>query len=70
VILNYADFVAETLEDGHPATADVAETSGATERAASLTRQLLVFSRHDSSSSRSTSARSRSTRCMLARTSR
>jgi two-component system, cell cycle sensor histidine kinase and response regulator CckA len=47
VILNYADFVAETLEDGHPAAADVAEISSATERAAALTRQLLVFSRHD-----------------------
>ena len=47
VILNYTDFVAETLEDGHPAAADVAEISRATERAASLTRQLLVFSRHD-----------------------
>jgi signal transduction histidine kinase len=47
VILNYADFVADTLEDGHPAAADVAEISRATERAASLTRQLLVFSRHD-----------------------
>jgi two-component system, cell cycle sensor histidine kinase and response regulator CckA len=47
VILNYTDFVAETLEDGHPAAADVAEISRATERAASLTQQLLVFSRHD-----------------------
>ena len=47
VILNYADFVAETLEEGHPAADDVAEISRATERAAALTRQLLVFSRHD-----------------------
>lgn len=47
VILNYADFVAETLEEDHPAAADVAEISRATERAAALTRQLLVFSRHD-----------------------
>jgi two-component system, cell cycle sensor histidine kinase and response regulator CckA len=47
VILNYTDFVAETLEDGHPAAPDVAEISRATERAASLTQQLLVFSRHD-----------------------
>src|SRR3954470_1246014 len=47
VILNYTDFVAETLEDDHPAAADVAEISRATERAAALPRQLLVFSRHD-----------------------
>ena len=47
VILNYADFVAETLGEDHPAAADVAEISRATERAAALTRQLLVFSRHD-----------------------
>ncbi|HEX5621194.1 MAG TPA: PAS domain S-box protein, partial [Solirubrobacteraceae bacterium] len=47
VILNYADFVAESLEDGHPAADDVAEISRATERAAALTRQLLVFSCHD-----------------------
>jgi two-component system cell cycle sensor histidine kinase/response regulator CckA len=47
VILNYADFVAETLGDGHPAAGDVAEISRATQRAAALTRQLLVFSRHD-----------------------
>jgi two-component system, cell cycle sensor histidine kinase and response regulator CckA len=47
VILNYADFVAETLDDDHPAALDVAEISRATERAAALTQQLLVFSRHD-----------------------
>jgi PAS domain S-box-containing protein len=47
VILNYADFAAETLDPDHPAAGDVAEISRATERAAALTRQLLVFSRHD-----------------------
>jgi two-component system, cell cycle sensor histidine kinase and response regulator CckA len=47
VILNYAGFVAETLDEDHPAAADVAEITRATERAAALTRQLLVFSRHD-----------------------
>jgi PAS domain S-box-containing protein len=47
VILNYADFVAETLDEGHPAAGDVAEIARATERAAALTKQLLVFSRHD-----------------------
>ena len=47
VILNYADFVAESIGDDHAAADDVAEISRATERAAALTRQLLVFSRHD-----------------------
>jgi hypothetical protein len=47
VILNYADFVAEAIGAEHPAATDVAEISRATERAAELTRQLLVFSRHD-----------------------
>jgi two-component system, cell cycle sensor histidine kinase and response regulator CckA len=47
VILNYAAFVGEQLEDGHPAAADLAEITRATESAADLTRQLLVFSRKD-----------------------
>jgi PAS domain S-box-containing protein len=47
VILNYAEFVGEELGDGHTASADVAEIVRATQRAADLTRQLLVFSRHD-----------------------
>ena len=47
VILNYADFVTETIGADHPAAEDMAEISRATERAAELTGQLLVFSRHD-----------------------
>jgi PAS domain S-box-containing protein len=47
VILNYAEFVGEELGVDHTASADVAEIVRATERAADLTRQLLVFSRHD-----------------------
>jgi len=47
VILNYAEFVGEELGDDHAAAADVAEIVRATQRAADLTRQLLVFSRHD-----------------------
>ena len=47
VILNYAEFVGEELGSDHTASADVAEIVRATQRAADLTRQLLVFSRHD-----------------------
>ena len=47
VILNYAEFVGEEIGPDHTAAADVAEIVRATQRAADLTRQLLVFSRHD-----------------------
>ena len=47
VILNYAEFVGEEIGSDHTAAADVAEIVRATQRAADLTRQLLVFSRHD-----------------------
>jgi two-component system, cell cycle sensor histidine kinase and response regulator CckA len=47
VILNYAEFVGEEIGSEHTAASDVAEIVRATQRAADLTRQLLVFSRHD-----------------------
>jgi PAS domain S-box-containing protein len=47
VILNYAEFVGEEIGESHAAAEDVAEIVRATQRAADLTRQLLVFSRHD-----------------------
>jgi two-component system, cell cycle sensor histidine kinase and response regulator CckA len=47
VILNYAEFVGEELEEDHAAAPDVAEIIHATQRAADLTAQLLVFSHHD-----------------------
>ncbi len=47
VILNYAEFVAEELPEGSPALADVEEIHRAAERAAALTRQLLIFSRRE-----------------------
>ena len=47
VILNYAEFVGEEIGAEHTAAPDVAEIVRATQRAADLTRQLLVFSRHD-----------------------
>jgi two-component system, cell cycle sensor histidine kinase and response regulator CckA len=47
VILNYAEFVGEEIGSEHTAAADVGEIVRATQRAADLTRQLLVFSRHD-----------------------
>ena len=45
VIHNFAEFVAETLDEASDAMADLREVLDATMRAASLTRQLLAFSR-------------------------
>jgi PAS domain S-box-containing protein len=47
VILNCADFVEEDVPEDSPAHEDVLEIRRAAERAAALTRQLLVFSRRD-----------------------
>jgi PAS domain S-box-containing protein len=47
VILNYAEFAAESLEEDSPARADIKEVQKAAERAAALTRQLLIFSRRE-----------------------
>lgn len=47
VILNYADFVADELEEGTTAHTDVVEIHKAAERATELTRQLLIFSRRE-----------------------
>ncbi|HEY7267734.1 MAG TPA: ATP-binding protein [Solirubrobacterales bacterium] len=47
VILNYADFVADELEQGTTAHTDVVEIRKAAERATDLTRQLLIFSRRE-----------------------
>jgi hypothetical protein len=47
VILNYADFVADELEEGTTAHTDVVEIRRAAERATDLTRQLLIFSRRE-----------------------
>ena len=44
-ILSYADFTLEQLEGTHPARPDIEEIRTASESAASLTRQLLAFSR-------------------------
>jgi len=44
VIMNYANFVAEELEDGTQLHEDALEIGRAAERAAALTRQLLIFS--------------------------
>jgi PAS domain S-box-containing protein len=45
VIISYADFAATALRESDPARADVLEIRKAGERAATLTRQLLAFSR-------------------------
>ncbi len=47
VIMNYAEFVAGELEAGSQAHQDIEEIRRAAERAAALTRQLLIFSRRD-----------------------
>jgi hypothetical protein len=47
VIMNYAEFVADELEPGSQAVQDVEEIRRAAERAAALTRQLLIFSRRE-----------------------
>ena len=45
VIINYASFCMEGMEENHPFHADLCEIHKAGERAATLTRQLLAFSR-------------------------
>jgi signal transduction histidine kinase len=47
VIMNYAEFVADELEPDSEAQGDVEEIRRAAERAAALTRQLLIFSRRE-----------------------
>jgi len=47
VIMNYAEFVADELEPESKAQEDVEEIRRAAERAAALTRQLLIFSRRE-----------------------
>jgi PAS domain S-box-containing protein len=47
VIMNYAEFVADELEPDSKAHQDVEEIRRAAERAAALTRQLLIFSRRE-----------------------
>ena len=47
VILTCVDFAQQELDAGHPVHDDVAEIGRAAERAAALTRQLLMFSRRE-----------------------
>jgi signal transduction histidine kinase len=47
VISSHSDFIAEELPPDHPVQEDVSEVRKAAQRAAELTRQLLVFSRRD-----------------------
>jgi PAS domain S-box-containing protein len=47
VIVNYAEFVGDELESDSSARDDVEEIRRAAERAAALTRQLLIFSRRE-----------------------
>ena len=50
VIINYSQFVIDELEEGSPVRADVEEIWRAARRGAALTRQLTIFSRHESQS--------------------
>ena len=45
VVMGFAELAAEQLESSHPARRDIEEIQRAAESAASLTRQLLIFSR-------------------------
>ena len=47
VVLNYADFIADALPGDSELQEDLAEIRSAGERGASLTRQLLIFSRRE-----------------------
>ncbi len=49
VILNYADFVTEAVQDDPPVREDVEQIRAAAERAARLTHQLLLFGRRETS---------------------
>ena len=50
VIINYSQFVIDELDEGSPVRADVEEIWRAARRGAALTRQLTIFSRHESQS--------------------
>ncbi len=47
VIMNYAAFVADRIQGDHDLEQDVAEIQAAAERAAALTKQLLIFGRRE-----------------------
>ena len=47
VVMNYTDFIADALPDDSPLLEDLGEIRRATDRGASLTRQLLIFSRRE-----------------------
>ncbi|MDP9222964.1 MAG: PAS domain S-box protein [Actinomycetota bacterium] len=47
VIMNYAEFVGETLEEGHEGHSDLTQIVKAGERGAELVHQLLAFSRQE-----------------------
>ncbi|MEA2475872.1 MAG: two-component system, cell cycle sensor histidine kinase and response regulator CckA [Actinomycetota bacterium] len=47
VILNYAEFVDESLDEGHAGHSDLTQITRAGERGAELVRQLLAFSRQE-----------------------